>query len=109
LLAACGQSTSAPSPTPTAPKAADTFDPEHVVIAETPECVRTIQRDYGVSNPELWVMTHDPNGYVCPNAGVSEARIREIAGLWEKAGCHKHTAAELLSALDKHQCGGDAG
>jgi hypothetical protein len=104
LLCGCGEKDAA------APaRAPDVFDPDHVVINETPECSQALQVNFGLTNRELWVMTHDPVVGICPNAGVTEARIREIAALWDRAPCHKHTPAEMLHALDTHACGGDAG
>lgn len=63
----------------------------------------------GLKESELWLMAHTPDG-ICPNNGVSEARIREILDKdWEAAGCRQYSKAEMLKALDTGACGGDAG
>lgn len=63
----------------------------------------------GLKENELWVMMHDTSG-ICPNAGVSEARIREIiANDWDAASCTHATKEQMLKALDTGACGGDAG
>jgi len=65
--------------------------------------------DRGLSENELWLMMHDPAG-ICPNVGVSEARIREIiASDWDAAQCTHATKEQMLKALDTGACGGDAG
>ncbi len=63
----------------------------------------------GLKENELWVMLHDTAG-ICPNVGVSEARIREILTTdWDAASCTHATREQLLKALDAGACGGDAG
>ncbi|MBI1359716.1 MAG: hypothetical protein GC155_05460 [Alphaproteobacteria bacterium] len=84
-----------------APELAPYPDPD-----ETAACQAGLKA-HGLTPNEMWVMMHPPEG-ICPNAGVREARIREIAGFWEAAGCHKHSAAEILHALDSGACGGNA-
>lgn len=74
---------------------------------ETPACQAGLKAK-GLTASELWVMLHPPAG-VCPNVGVTEARIREIVGFWEAAGCKVHTPKDMLHALESGACGGDAG
>lgn len=63
----------------------------------------------GLQEEELFVIMHEPDG-VCPNMGVSEARIREIiAKDWDAAGCTQYTKEQMLHALNSGACGGDAG
>ena len=63
----------------------------------------------GVKDNEIWLMMHEPAG-ICPNNGVSEARIREIiANDWAPAGCMQFTNEQMLGALETGACGGDAG
>jgi hypothetical protein len=63
----------------------------------------------GLEENELWLITHEPDG-VCPNMGVTEARIREIiAKDWDAAGCTQYTREQMLNALNSGHCGGDAG
>ena len=63
----------------------------------------------GLQEEELWLIMHEPAG-VCPNMGVTEARIREIiAKDWDAAGCTQYTKEQMLAALNAGQCGGDAG
>ena len=63
----------------------------------------------GLKENELWVMLHDTTG-ICPNVGVSEARIREIiANHWDAASCTHAAKVQMLKALDTGACGGDAG
>lgn len=63
----------------------------------------------GLQEEELFVIMHEPDG-VCPNMGVSEARIREIiASDWDAAGCTQYTKEQMLHALNSGACGGDAG
>lgn len=63
----------------------------------------------GLQEEELFVIMHEPAG-VCPNMGVSEARIREIiAKDWDAAGCTQYTKEQMLNALNSGACGGDAG
>ena len=63
----------------------------------------------GLASNELMLMAHTPDG-ICPNNGVTEARIREILDKdWEAAGCRQYSKAEMLKALDTGACGGDAG
>jgi hypothetical protein len=123
-LSGCGQASNTdnrlccaleqpPNPAPAenraAQKSAPAFDPGDVVLNDTPECAQALQRGYGLTTKELWVVLRDPAG-VCPNAGVDEARIREIVGYYSKTpACRKHTPKELLNALDTGACGGDAG
>jgi hypothetical protein len=63
----------------------------------------------GLQANELMLMAHTPDG-ICPNNGVTEARIREILDKdWEAAGCRQYSKAEMLKALTTGACGGDAG
>jgi hypothetical protein len=63
----------------------------------------------GLEEEELFLIMHEPAG-VCPNMGVSEARIREIiAKDWDAAGCTQYTKDQMLHALNSGACGGDAG
>jgi len=63
----------------------------------------------GLASNELMLMAHTPDG-ICPNNGVTEARIREILDKdWEAAGCRQYSKAEMLKALTTGACGGDAG
>ncbi len=100
------QAEAAPTPLPQASAAATELAP-YPDPDETAECQAGLNAR-GVKPNEMWVMMHPPEG-ICPNVGVSEARIREIASFWEAANCHKHTPAEILHALDSGACGGDAG
>jgi hypothetical protein len=74
---------------------------------ETAACQAGL-RSRGLRANEMWVMMHTPDG-ICPNAGVDEARIREIVGFWAASGCSRRTPAEMLHALESGACGGDAG
>lgn len=63
----------------------------------------------GLKDNELWVMLHHWSE-ICPNAGVTETRIREILDKdWEAAGCTFATKTEMLKPLEAGACGGDAG
>lgn len=63
----------------------------------------------GLQTNELMLMAHTPDG-ICPNNGVTEARIREILDKdWEAAGCRQYSKTEMLKALTTGACGGDAG
>ena len=63
----------------------------------------------GLKENELWLMAHTPDG-ICPNNGVTEARIREILDKdWDAAGCRQYSKAEMLKTLNSGACGGDAG
>jgi hypothetical protein len=63
----------------------------------------------GLEENEHWLIMHEPAG-ICPNMGVTEARIREIiAKDWNEAGCTQFTREQMLNALNTGACGGDAG
>ncbi len=87
----------------------DTLEPPAGVEATAWSTCGTNLTTRGLKNNELWVMMHDTTG-ICPNAGVSEARIREIlANDWDAAQCTHATKAQMLNALETGACGGDAG
>jgi hypothetical protein len=62
----------------------------------------------GLKPEELQIMLGIAEG-MCPNLGVTEARIRQIADIWEAAGCRQYTRQQVLHALNSGACGGDAG
>lgn len=63
----------------------------------------------GVNEAELWIVLGAPEG-VCPKAGITEQRLRDIiAKDWAPASCTQFTAAQMLNAMNAGACGGDAG
>lgn len=87
----------------------DTLQPPAGVDAEKWAACGTALTGRGLKENELWVMLHDTTG-ICPNAGVSEARIREILATdWDAAQCTHATKEQMLNALDTGACDGDAG
>ncbi|MFT3722429.1 MAG: hypothetical protein QM773_02495 [Hyphomonadaceae bacterium] len=111
-LAACGAQEATdccakPAPPQAAAPAADPAPPAIDLKVASACSAGLVTR--GLQEEELFVIMHEPAG-VCPNMGVSEARIREIiAKDWDAAGCTQYTKEQMLSALNSGACGGDAG
>jgi hypothetical protein len=96
-----------PPPSITATADADDTSAGRLLIlpsddVETQACQAGL-RAKGLKENEMWVMMHEP-AKICPGNGVSAARIRQIAGFWEAAGCKVHTPKEITSAVDKGTC-----
>lgn len=90
-----------------APDLATLQPPSGVDTAKWSACAGALTTR-GLKENELWVIMHDTSG-ICPNVGVSEARIREIiANDWDAAQCTHATKEQMLNALDAGACGGDA-
>jgi hypothetical protein len=59
----------------------------------------------GITEAEFNVVMREPAA-ICPNAHVSETRLREIiARDWRAAGCTQLTSEQMLSALNSGACG----
>jgi hypothetical protein len=100
----------APSPAPpTAPPDAGGFVPPPAADPALAAACTNGLKARGLASNELMLMAHTPDG-ICPNNGVTEARIRAILDKdWEAAGCRQYSKAEMLKALNDGACGGDAG
>jgi hypothetical protein len=98
-----------PSPSPPAANDAGSFVPPPAADPALASACTNGLKARGLASNELMLMAHTPDG-ICPNNGVSEARIREILDKdWEAAGCRQYSKAEMLKALNDGACGGDAG
>lgn len=62
----------------------------------------------GLEAKELQIMLGIAEG-ICPNLGVTEQRIREIAEIWEEAGCRQYSKEQVLRALNSGECGAPPG
>lgn len=88
----------------------DTLDPPAGIDTQAWATCGANLTSRGLTSNELWVVMHDPVAGICPNLGVSEARIRDIiAKDWVAASCTHATRDAMLKALDTGACGGDAG
>jgi hypothetical protein len=97
-----------PAPPPTATDPGGFVPPPAADPALAAACTNGLKAR-GLASNELMLMAHTPDG-ICPNNGVTEARIREILDKdWEAAGCRQYSKAEMLRALTIGACGGDAG
>ncbi len=110
VLAACGDKQEAACcAKPDEPKvAAEEAAPSDIDLKVASACSAGLVTR-GLEEEELFVIMREPVG-VCPNMGVTEARIREIiAKDWDAAGCTQYTKEQMLHALNTGACGGDAG